>query len=164
MIFSHTLSTVPILIMHMPGEKLSILHRNVSVDVCHCEQRLCSTLFGPPAEIQDTFVVYDCSSWGMWCCLKGTILTFDSLTNVAMACVRLKWVNQVQENEQSCTAELHDTIVVYDCSSWGMWCCFKGTILTFDSLTNVAIACARLNWVNRIQEKEQPHTTILSRK
>ena len=29
-------------------------------------------------------VVCDCSSWDMWCCLKGTTPAFDSLTEVAI--------------------------------------------------------------------------------
>ena len=37
-----------------------------------------------------------------------------------------------------CKDRLHDTIVKNDCSSQGVVCCLKGTILAFDSLTKVA--------------------------
>ena len=37
------------------------------------------------------------------------------------------------------SVRLRNPIVVYDCSSWGMWYCFKGTIPVFDSLTKAAV-------------------------
>ena len=37
-------------------------------------------------------------------------------------------------------AQLHDTIVVYDCSFWCVKCCPKDTVFAGDLLANVAIS------------------------